>query len=113
VNFGDGVPRHPTQLYEIGFVLLLAALIVEASRRPHRQGDLFKLFMVGYFAFRLCVDLLKPDVRVLAGLSSIQCACIFVLLYYAPDVLRWLRAGKGVRGSEPAAVKTPETVSAE
>jgi phosphatidylglycerol---prolipoprotein diacylglyceryl transferase len=90
VNFGDAVPRHPTQLYEIGFVLLLAALIVAASRRPHCEGDLFEIFTVGYFAFRLCVDSLKPDVRILAGLSSIQWACVFMLLYYAPDVLRRL-----------------------
>ncbi len=113
VNFGDGVPRHPTQLYEIAFALLLAALILAFSRRPHRDGDLFKLFMVGYFAFRLCVDFLKPEVRVLAGLSSIQWACIFMLLYYAPDVLRWLGGVRQLPRSEPAELEAPETARAE
>ncbi len=28
-------------------------MIVRVSRRPHASGDLFKIFMVGYFAFRL------------------------------------------------------------
>lgn len=90
VNFGDGVPRHPTQLYEIAFVVALGTFIFFVSRRSFVPGDLFKLFMVGYFAFRLCVDFLKPDVRVFAGMSSIQCACAVMLLYYARDLRRWL-----------------------
>lgn len=90
VNFGDGISRHPTQLYEIVFVVLLGMVIVSVSRRPHVRGDLFKLFMVGYCAFRLCCDYLKPEVRVFAGLSSIQWACVAMILYYLTDVLRWL-----------------------
>jgi phosphatidylglycerol:prolipoprotein diacylglycerol transferase len=27
INFGDGIPRHPTQLYEITFLLLLIAIL--------------------------------------------------------------------------------------
>ena len=33
VDFGDGVPRHPTQLYEIAFLLALMALMY--ARREH------------------------------------------------------------------------------
>jgi phosphatidylglycerol---prolipoprotein diacylglyceryl transferase len=112
VNFGDGVPRHPTQLYEIAFALLLAGLIVAVSRRPHGEGDLFKIFMVGYLAFRLSVDLLKPKVP-LAGLSSIQWACILMLLYYAPDVRRWLGGVRGFPRSGPAQLEAPRSASAE
>jgi phosphatidylglycerol---prolipoprotein diacylglyceryl transferase len=90
INFGDGVSRHPTQLYEIVFVILLGVFIFVVSRSPFLSGDLFKLFMVGYFGFRLCVDFLKPEVRVFAGLSSIQCACALMLVYYAGDIRRWL-----------------------
>jgi len=93
VNFGDGIRRHPTQLYEILFVLLLGMFIYTVSRRSYRQGELFKIFMVGYFAFRVACDFLKPEVRVFAALSSIQLACAAMLLYYSPDILRWLRGG--------------------
>jgi phosphatidylglycerol---prolipoprotein diacylglyceryl transferase len=103
VNFGDGVPRHPTQLYEVLFVVLLGLTIFAASHRPHRDGDLFKIFMVGYFAFRLACDFLKPEVRVFAGLSSIQWACVAMLLYYLPDMLRWI----GLAGSHSAIAKLP------
>ncbi len=89
VNFGDGVLRHPTQLYEIAFVLVLGAYLWRTMQQPHLEGDIFKMFMVAYFAFRLAVDFLKPDVRLLAGMSSIQLACAAMLVYYGPDLARW------------------------
>lgn len=91
VNFGDGIPRHPTQIYEIVFVCVLGVVIHQVSRKPYVEGDLFKIFMVAYFAFRLAVDFLKPEGRVFLGLSSIQWACAAMLAYYARDVLRWSR----------------------
>jgi len=91
VDFGDGIRRHPTQFYEILFLMLLAALLWRWSRLPHRSGDLFKGFMVGYLSWRLAVDFLKPDVNVLFGLTSIQWACIAMLAYYVRDIAVWLR----------------------
>jgi len=111
VNFGDGVPRHPTQLYEIAFVLALGALILFVSRHLLVPGDSFKLFMVGYFAFRLCVDFLKPDVRVFAGMSSIQWACGFMLLYYARDARRWLGRRRPLSLNEPADLQVASRAS--
>jgi len=92
VNFGDGITRHPTQLYEVLFALTLGTFLWRRMRRPFIPGDLFKMFMVAYFAFRLACDFLKPDVRVLLGMSSIQWACIAMLSYYRSDWFRWLRA---------------------
>jgi phosphatidylglycerol---prolipoprotein diacylglyceryl transferase len=90
VNFGDGVARHPTQLYEIIFAAVLGAFLWTRSNREHREGDIFKMFMVAYFSFRLACDFLKPDVRVFMKLTSIQWACVVMLFYYSPDILRWL-----------------------
>jgi hypothetical protein len=39
--------------------------------------------MVGYMAWRVVIDTLKPEPRVFAGLSSLQIAAIGVLVYYA------------------------------
>ena len=90
IDFGDGVRRHPTQLYEILFVLVLAAFLWRRMNKLHQQGDIFRIFMVGYFSLRLLCDFLKPEIHVLAGLSSIQWACVAMLLYYARDIWRWL-----------------------
>jgi len=92
VDFGDGVRRHPTQLYEALFVLALAAFLTRAARRPHGNGDIFKYFMVAYMTFRFLVDALKPESRVAVGLSSLQWTALLVLAYYARDIRRWLTA---------------------
>lgn len=89
IDFGDGVRRHPTQCYEILFCFLLAVLLWRFMRRPHVQGDVFKLFMVGYMGWRFVIDFIKPGVA-LAGLTSLQWACLGMLVYYAPDVASWL-----------------------
>jgi phosphatidylglycerol---prolipoprotein diacylglyceryl transferase len=86
VDFGDGVARHPTQLYEIVFLANLAAVLTRMT--PRHEGDVFKAFMVAYLAFRLVIDLLKPDVRIALGLSAIQWACVAGLLYYARTLLK-------------------------
>jgi prolipoprotein diacylglyceryltransferase len=93
VDFGDGVKRHPTQLYEVIFLALLAVVLARLWRQPYLRGDLFKLFMVCYFAFRLAIDFLKPDPRVLLGMSAIQWACVAMLIYYRADIVRWIRRG--------------------
>jgi prolipoprotein diacylglyceryltransferase len=76
IDFGDGVRRHPTQLYEILFVLAWGGVIWARSAWPYRKGDLFRLFMLGYFTFRLFVEFIKPVYRP-DGLSAIQWACLW------------------------------------
>jgi phosphatidylglycerol---prolipoprotein diacylglyceryl transferase len=104
VNFGDGVARHPTQIYEIVFVAVLGIFLSTRMNRPHREGDIFKMFMVGYFSFRLACDFLKPDVAIFLKMSAIQWACIFMILYYSPDILRWSRGDvRELRADLPSA----------
>jgi prolipoprotein diacylglyceryltransferase len=87
VDFGDGIPRHPTQLYEIIFVVLLAWLVTRIAPRLCRDGDMFKVFMLGYLSFRVAVDFIKPATRI-AGVSVIQWACVAMIAYYSPHIPR-------------------------
>lgn len=82
IDFGDGIPRHPTQLYEIGFLLALTGLLVWLQRRPQPEGHVFRVFLGGYMAFRLLIDFIKPGLP-LAGLTAIQWTCVMVLGWYA------------------------------
>lgn len=75
VDFGDGVPRHPTQLYEIAFLALLAGFLWWMSRRPHANGALFRVFMGAYLAWRLGIDFIKPQPLV-GRMNLIQWACL-------------------------------------
>lgn len=90
-DYGDGIPRHPAQLYEIAFILLLARLLL--PRPWPRVGDRFALFLSAYLLFRLLVDFLKPaPMLYLNSVSGIQLACMAGLAYYSPRL--WRIAGE-------------------
>ncbi len=81
IDFGDGIARHPTQLYEILFLAVLAIAIRWRSRLPYRSGDLFQFYLAAYLGFRWLIDWLKPDFHPILGMSAIQLACIIGVLY--------------------------------
>jgi phosphatidylglycerol---prolipoprotein diacylglyceryl transferase len=86
VDFGDGILRHPTQLYEIVFLLGLAVFLNVRSRYSLRSGDLFKFYMISYSSFRFLIDFIKPDFHPLLGMSAIQIACLLALVYYRNSI---------------------------
>jgi prolipoprotein diacylglyceryltransferase len=85
IDFGDGIYRHPTQLYEIIFLIALALLLHRFNRRPHREGATFRLFLAAYLAWRLVIDFIKPQPLV-HGLNLIQWACVAGLIALVPDI---------------------------
>jgi len=90
IDFGDGVRRHPTQLYEIIFAGLLWWLLTRMQATVHtRAGVLFKLMLVSYLAWRLLIDGLKPvPYAYPLGLSGIQWVCLLALAFYLPLLWR-------------------------
>jgi len=60
---GDGLPRHPSQLYEMGLEgLALFALVWWFARRPRPTGQVGAVFLMGYGAFRFLVEYTRePD----------------------------------------------------
>ena len=108
VDFGDGVPRHPTQLYETLFLLLLIPVLYGVLRSTTafsqssaggigrlRAGDTFKIFLSAYLFFRLLCDFIKPYPRIFLGLGTLQLVCVVVLLYYYRDIARWMFPSAG------------------
>ncbi|MBQ0929063.1 prolipoprotein diacylglyceryl transferase [Ideonella alba] len=94
VDQGDGVPRHPSALYEIGFLVLLGTLLHRGQARwAAVPGLRFKLFLSAYLLWRLIGDSLKPvRVEYAGGLSGIQWVCLVALMAYAPLLARaWRR----------------------
>lgn len=87
VDFGDGTPRHPTQLYEIAVVLALGLALHRA--RFATPGLAFKLFLGSYLLWRFAIEFLKPvPVAYPLGLSGIQWTCLVALAVYAPLTAR-------------------------
>jgi phosphatidylglycerol---prolipoprotein diacylglyceryl transferase len=60
----------------------LGLCLKRRSRLPMESGDLFRFYSIGYLAFRLVIDFIKPGFHVVLGMTAIQIACIFGLLYY-------------------------------
>ena len=107
IDFGDGIRRHPTQLYEIAFLALLAGALAWRARRPYPRGDLFKLFMAGYLAWRFGVDFIKPAHVTLLGITPIQLACLAGLAWYAPHLPRLLGLRRATAPADPASLASP------
>ncbi|HEX7817419.1 prolipoprotein diacylglyceryl transferase [Dyella sp.] len=92
MDFGDGIRRHPTQLYEIAFLLLQYAWIHARRHDFTEPGDRFRAFMIGYLGFRLLVEWIKPIFYAYPGhLSGLQLLCVAGLLYYYRDLPRIAR----------------------
>lgn len=93
VDFGDGIPRHPTQLYEIAFAALLwfALRRLQPALAP-QPGLLFKTLLTAYLAWRLAIDALKPvPFAYPFGASGIQWVCLVALTAYLPLTWRQFR----------------------
>jgi prolipoprotein diacylglyceryltransferase len=95
VDFGDGLRRHPTQLYEAAFALVALLVLVAMRRRDSRPGSLFGGFMIGYFAFRFGGEFLRSGPRPLLGLSPYQVAALAGLLYFAAREFKSTVDGRG------------------
>lgn len=91
-DFGDGIKRHPTQIYEILFLFCLYIYLFIIHKLKIfsflRDGEYlidglkFKLFLSHYLGFRLCIEYLKPIHEFYLGFSFIQISCILGLFYY-------------------------------
>ncbi|GAA0225696.1 prolipoprotein diacylglyceryl transferase [Castellaniella daejeonensis] len=59
----DGMPRHPSQLYEMGFEgFALFALVWWFARKPRPMGQVSAVFLMGYGLFRFLVEFTRePD----------------------------------------------------
>lgn len=89
VNLGDGIGRHPVQIYEILFLALLA--IAVSTKRKLPEGARFRIFLGGYLAWRVAIDFLKPQ-PLIYGMNIIQWACLAGIVFLA---FNGIRAGKG------------------
>jgi phosphatidylglycerol:prolipoprotein diacylglycerol transferase len=83
INFGDGIRRHPTNLYEIFYwIMLWCVLLLLQKRYMFEDGAKFKIFLSSYLVFRFFVEFIKPDYFFDFGLSVIQVVCLAGILYY-------------------------------
>jgi phosphatidylglycerol:prolipoprotein diacylglycerol transferase len=88
VDFGDGVARHPTQLYEAAFHLACLVGILALQRRGLCRGQLAKLYIIAYLVYRFFTEYIRPEPRLWLGLTAYQWAALALLPVFG---LLWLR----------------------
>ncbi|MFZ6642537.1 prolipoprotein diacylglyceryl transferase family protein [Undibacterium sp. TC4M20W] len=105
IDFGDGIARHPTQIYDMIFVLAWGSYLWRYRQAWQSQsGLMFKMYLAGYLFWRLLVDGIKPvPYYYFSYFSGIQILCIIALVIYLPLLVRqMLRLNTGEKfGLEP------------
>ena len=82
VNLGDGIGRHPVQVYEILFLILLGIILTRDMKLP--DGARFRIFMGSYLSWRLVIDFWKPQ-PLIGGMNVIQWSCLAGILCLVLD----------------------------
>lgn len=89
-DFGDGIPRHPVQLYESGaMALFLAYALTALARRDpffHRNG--FYLMARFYAVERFGLEFLKPYAPLLGPFNLFHLATTALLAYALTMIFR-------------------------
>jgi phosphatidylglycerol---prolipoprotein diacylglyceryl transferase len=82
VDLGDGIGRHPVQVYEILFLILVGIVVSRKMQLP--EGARFRIFLGSYLAWRLVIDFWKPQ-PLIAGMNLIQWSCLAGILFLIFD----------------------------
>lgn len=83
VAFHDGIPRHPTQLYEAAFHAWAAAFLAWAGRRELFRLQRIKLYLFAYLIYRFFTEFLRPEPVVAMGLTAYQWGALALLPVFA------------------------------
>lgn len=83
VRFSDGIPRHPTQLYEFAFHSGMAVLLWKLRERGLYKRQLIKLYILSYLVYRFLSEFIRPEPRVLEGLTPYQLAALALIPLFA------------------------------
>jgi prolipoprotein diacylglyceryltransferase len=83
VDLGDGISRHPVQLYEsLAMLAFLAVYLLALKRRAAWTRDqAFYLFVLWYAAQRFVWEFLKPYPRLVGPLDVFQLLALAMILY--------------------------------
>lgn len=87
-----GAQRHPVQLYELVLDLALFAFLWRWRYRSFRDGELFRMYIVGYALIRFPLEFLRyqPTPLDFLGLTLVQWLCIAAVLGFGYQLfLNW------------------------
>jgi phosphatidylglycerol---prolipoprotein diacylglyceryl transferase len=99
-DFGDGVPRHPTQAYESIFHLLMAAALIVLTREGIWKTHRLQFYLLGYGIYRFMTEMIRPEPVYALGLTFYQWASVVLA---AGVSAQWAAESWGDTSGQPAA----------
>jgi phosphatidylglycerol:prolipoprotein diacylglycerol transferase len=72
IRGADGIPRYPTQIYEIIFQLAIGFLFLLMVKRGWFFGRLFSLYLVAYGVFRFLTEFIRDTPKFFGPFSGYQ-----------------------------------------
>jgi len=99
VDFGDGVRRHPTQIYEMIFHFSAAIALSVFERRGWFAGQRFKLYVLSYLVYRFATEWIRPEPVMAEGLTGYQWACLGLI---PPFLALWWVDARQLRSKRAA-----------
>jgi phosphatidylglycerol:prolipoprotein diacylglycerol transferase len=92
VDFGDGVCRHPTQIYESLFHYIWFAILIVLNRRDILRYRRLKLYLLAYCGFRFAIEFIRIEEKWLGPLTYYQVIvagfAIFLVVQWVIDARR-------------------------
>jgi len=93
VDFGDGVLRHPTQLYETVFHVTALACFLVIEARGWLKTQRIKAYILAYLIYRFASESIRPELQVQLGLTVYQ----WLVLGFVPlFVALWVRDARAL-----------------
>lgn len=83
VDFGDGLHRHPTQLYEAAFHACAAVVLYRLRAQGRFPRNLIKVYFIAYFVFRFTTEFIRPEPRLWLGITLFQWASLAFIPLFA------------------------------
>lgn len=102
--------RHPTQLYEAAFHFTCAVVLFVLIRRQYFPGQIFKLYLLAYLAFRFVTEWLRPEPRYFLELTAYQWAALGLVPLF---IWLWVRDRAALRRTQEVLADRPFGTLAE
>jgi phosphatidylglycerol---prolipoprotein diacylglyceryl transferase len=95
IDFGDGVFRYPTQIYEMIFDFGLFCVLLYLKKKGHpAPGALFRYLLNAYLIFRFFLEFIRESDIALWGLSYYQIICLLCVVAVNRKLL--MKFGKNI-----------------
>jgi phosphatidylglycerol---prolipoprotein diacylglyceryl transferase len=101
VNFGDGIARHPTQVYESLFHLGMAGVLIALTHYHLLRNQRLKLFLIAYGCYRFLTEFIRPEPPAWLDLTFYQWVSLVLI---AGMLIQWAYDARGQAEPERSVV---------